>query len=156
MCIRDRLLAADWNVGAAVYSVTSWSELARDGIAIDRAAVRTPSQDAGQPYVTKVLSDTAGPFVAVSDYMRGVQEQIRAYVPGTYLTLGADGFGFSDTRPAARRVFNVDAESIVVGVLVALARDGHIDAGVAAQAADKYQITDVNAAEVSYADTGSA
>ncbi len=152
----QELLAADWNVGAAVYSVTSWSELARDGIAIDRAAVRTPSQDAGQPYVTKVLSDTAGPFVAVSDYMRGVQEQIRAYVPGTYLTLGADGFGFSDTRPAARRVFNVDAESIVVGVLVALARDGHIDAGVAAQAADKYQITDVNAAEVSYADTGSA
>ena len=88
--------------------------------------------------------------------MRGVQEQIRAYVPGTYLTLGTDGFGFSDTRPAARRVFNVDAESIVVATLVGLARDGNIPFTTAAEAAEKYQITDVHAAKVSYADTGSA
>ena len=91
------------------------------------------------------MADAAGPFVGVSDYMRGVQEQIRAYLPGTYLTLGTDGFGFSDTRPAARRFFNVDAESIVVAVLVALARDGHIDMSVAKQAADKYKIDDVEA-----------
>ncbi|MEP9414237.1 pyruvate dehydrogenase (acetyl-transferring), homodimeric type [Gordonia sp. VNQ95] len=150
------MLAEDWNVGAAVYSVTSWSELARDGVKVDKAAVRNPADDPGQAYVTKVLGQSDGPFVAVSDYMRGVQDQIRAYVPGTYLTLGTDGFGFSDTRPAARRVFNVDAESIVVGVLVALARDGHIDTSVAAQAAEKYKITDVTAAQVSFADTGSA
>ncbi|MGC4932781.1 pyruvate dehydrogenase (acetyl-transferring), homodimeric type [Gordonia sp. DT30] len=152
----QELLADEWNVGAAVYSVTSWSELARDGIAIDRATVRDPAGEAGQPYLTTVLAESSGPFVAVSDYLRGVPEQVRAYVPGTYLTLGTDGFGFSDTRPAARRVFNIDAESIVVGVLVALARDGHLDSSVAAAAATKYRITDVAAAEVSYADTGSA
>lgn len=88
--------------------------------------------------------------------MRGVQEQIRAYVPGTYLTLGADGFGFSDTRSAARRYFNIDAASIAVGVLVALARDGKIDRTVATDAATKYQITDPTAAPVSLADPGSA
>nr|KOY49458.1 pyruvate dehydrogenase [Gordonia sp. NB41Y] len=152
----QELLADEWNVGASVYSVTSWSELARGGVEIDRAAVREPGAAAGTPYVTEVLGRSSGPFVGVSDYMRGVQEQIRAYVPGTYLTLGTDGFGFSDTRPAARRVFNVDAESIVVAVLVALARDGHVDASVAAAAAERYKITDVNAAAVSYADTGSA
>ncbi|MFT4126497.1 MAG: pyruvate dehydrogenase (acetyl-transferring), homodimeric type, partial [Gordonia sp. (in: high G+C Gram-positive bacteria)] len=148
----QQLLADEWEVGAAVYSVTSWSELARDGIAADRAAVREPGSPAPTPYLTQALSATRGPFVAVSDYMRGVAEQIRAYVPGTYLTLGCDGFGFSDTRSAARRVFNVDAESTVVGVLVALARDGHIDASVAAAAAEKYQITDVSAAPESAAD----
>ncbi|MBR7539438.1 hypothetical protein KC221_24955, partial [Mycobacterium tuberculosis] len=89
--------------------------------AFDRAAVREPGVTHPQPYVTEVLADSVGPSTAVSDYMRGAQEQIRAYVPGTYLTLGTDGFGFSDTRPAARRVFNVDAESIVVATLVGLA-----------------------------------
>ena len=151
-----QLLADEWGVGANVYSVTSWGELARDGIAFDRNVVREPGVTHPQPYLTEVLADTVGPSIAVSDYMRGVQEQIRAYVPGTYLTLGTDGFGFSDTRPAARRVFNVDAESIVVATLVGLARDGNIPFSTAAQAADKYQITDVHAAAVSYADTGSA
>ena len=150
------ILAEEWNVGATVYSVTSWSELARDGIRADRAALREPGSDVTPAYLTEVLADVPGPFVAVSDYMRGVQDQIRAYVPGTYVTLGTDGFGFSDTRPAARRFFNVDAESIVVGVLVALARDGHITQSVAREAAEKYKITDVGAAAVSYADTGSA
>jgi pyruvate dehydrogenase E1 component len=88
--------------------------------------------------------------------MRGVQEQIRAYLPGTYLTLGTDGFGFSDTRPAARRFFNVDAESIVVAVLVALARDGNIEMSVAKQAADKYRIDDVSAAPEQTSDPGVA
>jgi pyruvate dehydrogenase E1 component len=94
--------------------------------------------------------------VAVSDWMRAVPEQIRPWVPGTYITLGADGFGFSDTRPAARRYFNTDAESVVVGVLEGLARDGNIDESVAVEAARKYKIDDVMAAGVSYKDTGSA
>ncbi|MGV9710307.1 pyruvate dehydrogenase (acetyl-transferring), homodimeric type [Gordonia sp. NPDC003424] len=150
------LLADEWDVGANVYSVTSWSELARDGVEADKLALREPTSGHPRPYLTDVLSEVAGPFVAVSDYMRGVQEQIRAYVPGTYLTLGTDGFGFSDTRPAARRVFNVDAESIVVGVLVALARDGNIPMTVAQEAADKYQITDVAAAPEQTSDPGVA
>ncbi|MFT4086505.1 MAG: pyruvate dehydrogenase (acetyl-transferring), homodimeric type, partial [Gordonia sp. (in: high G+C Gram-positive bacteria)] len=148
------LLAQDWNVAANVYSVTSWNELARDGIDADRDELREGT--VRKSYITELLSQADGPFVAASDYMRGVPEQIRPYVPGTYVTLGADGFGFSDTRTAARRFFNIDAESIAVGVLVALARDGKIDRSVAADAAKKYQITDVSAAPVSLADPGSA
>ncbi|WP_391489234.1 pyruvate dehydrogenase (acetyl-transferring), homodimeric type [Gordonia rubripertincta] len=152
----SELLAEEWNVGADVYSVTSWSELARDGIRADRQALRDPGSEPAPAYLTELMADAAGPFVGVSDYMRGVQEQIRAYLPGTYLTLGTDGFGFSDTRPAARRFFNVDAESIVVAVLVALARDGHIDMSVAKQAADKYKIDDVAAAPEQTSDPGVA
>ena len=95
-------------------------------------------------------------MVAVSDWMRAVPEQIRPWVPGTYITLGTDGFGFSDTRPAARRYFNTDAESVVVAVLEGLARDGEIDPSVAIAAAKQYKIDDVFAAAVSYVDTGSA
>ena len=152
----QQILADEWDVGANVYSVTSWSELARDGIRADREAVRHPSEDAPVPYLTEALADAAGPTVGVSDYMRGVQEQIRAYVPGSYLTLGTDGFGFSDTRPAARRYFNVDADSIVVAVLTALARDGNIPYQVAADAAAKYRITDVAAAPEQTSDPGVA
>jgi pyruvate dehydrogenase E1 component len=150
------LLAADWDVAADVWSVTSWGELNRDGVAVDKELLRHPDQPATVPYVTKVLEPTAGPVVAVSDWMRAVPEQIRPWVPNTYVTLGTDGFGFSDTRPAARRYFNTDAESVVVAVLEALARDGEIDPSVATAAARQYQIDDVLAAGVSFADTGSA
>jgi pyruvate dehydrogenase E1 component len=152
----QQILADEWNVGATVFSVTSWVELQRDGIAAERDALRSPGTPARDPHVTAQLAQAPGPTVAVSDFMRGTQDLIRAWVPGTYVTLGTDGFGFSDTRPAARRYFNVDAESIVVGVLLGLARDGAIGFDVAQQAADRYRIDDVRAAEVSFADTGSA
>ena len=149
------LLADDFGVAADVFSITSWNELAREGIDCDREELRHP-ETARTPFVTELLGQHEGPFIGVSDYQRGVQEQIRAYVPGTYLTLGTDGFGFSDTRPAARRFFNVDAESIAVGVLVALAREGKIDRSVAADAAKKYRITDVAAAPKQTSDPGLA
>ena len=95
-----------------MWSVTSWGELNRDGVEIEKERLRHPERPAGTPFVTKALADAAGPVVAVSDWMRAVPEQIRPWVPGTYLTLGTDGFGFSDTRPAARRYYNTDAESI--------------------------------------------
>jgi len=148
------MLAAEWDVAADVWSVTSWGELNRDGVACDKARLRHPDQPAGVPYVTKVLGDTAGPAVAVSDWMRAVPEQIRPWVPNSYVTLGTDGFGFSDTRPAARRYFNTDAESVVVAVLEALARDGEIDPSVAIAAAKQYQIDDVMAAPVQMSDPG--
>ena len=150
------LLAAEWDVAADVWSVTSWGELNREGVDIEKEKLRHPERPARTPYITKVLADTAGPAVAVSDWMRGVPEQIRPWVPNTYITLGTDGFGFSDTRPAARRYFNTDAESVVVGVLEGLARDGNIDSSVAVEAARRYKIDDVMAAEVSFKDTGSA
>ena len=86
------------------------------------------------------LADAAGPVVAVSDYMRAVPDQIARWVPGTFTSLGTDGFGFSDTRPAARRFFHVDAESITVAVLWELARSGAVDADLPARAIAKYRL----------------
>ena len=83
-----------------------------------------------------------GPFVGVSDFTTELQEQIRPYVPGTYITLGADGFGFSDTREGARRYFNIDAESIVVAVLDGLAREGKIERSVVEKAAKDLKLDD--------------
>lgn len=151
-----KMLAAEWDVAADVWSVTSWGELNRDGVAVDRARLRYPDRQAGVPYVTQALSDAVGPVVAVSDWMRAVPEQIRPWVPGTYVTLGTDGFGFSDTRPAARRYFNTDAESQVVAVLEALARDGEIDPSVPVAAARQYRIDDVQAAPEQTSDPGVA
>ncbi|MFC8530709.1 pyruvate dehydrogenase (acetyl-transferring), homodimeric type [Nocardia sp. NPDC057227] len=142
----QELLAREWNVRADVWSVTSWGELRRDGLAKEIAALRHPDVDPGVPYITEALAEAEGPIVAASDWLRAVQDQIRQWVPGDYITLGTDGFGFSDTRPAARRVFNVDAESITVAVLSGLAKAGKIDAGKAAEAAAKYRIDDVTAA----------
>jgi pyruvate dehydrogenase E1 component len=150
------LLAADWDVSADVWSVTSWGELNREGVEIEKETLRHPDHTPRVPYVTQVLADARGPAVAVSDWMRAVPEQIRPWVPGTYVTLGTDGFGFSDTRPAARRYFNTDAESTAVAVLEGLARDGEIDMSVAVEAASRYKIDDVLAAPEQTSDPGVA
>ena len=150
------MLTAEWDVAADVWSVTSWNELNRDGVQVERELLRHPDRPAGTPYITTALAEAAGPVVAVSDWMRAVPEQIRPWVPGTYITLGTDGFGFSDTRPAARRFYNTDAESIVVAVLEGLARDGNIDISVAVEAARRYEIDDVLAAPEQTSDPGVA
>jgi len=150
------MLAAAWDIAADVWSVTSWGELNRDGVAIEKETLRHPDRPRRVPYVTQALADATGPVVAVSDWMRAVPEQIRGWVPGFYVTLGTDGFGFSDTRPAARRFFNTDAESVVVAVLDALARGGSIDPSVPIAAAREYEIDDVLAAPEQTSDPGSA
>ncbi len=150
------LLLDEWGVRSAVWSVTSWGELRRDGVEAEKEALRNPGAEKRIPFVTSALADAQGPVVAASDWMRAVPDQIRQWVPGDYVTLGTDGFGFSDTRSAARRVFNVDAESIVVATLSALAASGEIDPSKAVEAANKYKIDDVTAAPTSFADTGSA
>jgi pyruvate dehydrogenase E1 component len=150
----SEMLAAEWDVAADVWSVTSWSELNRDGVAMQKERLRHPDRTPGEAYVTQALSTSTGPFIAVSDWMRAVPEQIRPWVPGSYVTLGTDGFGFSDTRPAARRFFNTDAESQVVAVLEALARDGQIDPSVPVAAARQYRIDDVQAAPAQTSDPG--
>ncbi len=95
-----QMLAAQWDVAADVWSVTSWGELNRDGIEVEKQKLRHPDRPAGVPYLAQALAGASGPVIAVSDWMRGVPEQIRPWVPGTYVTLGTDGFGFSDTpRP---------------------------------------------------------
>jgi pyruvate dehydrogenase E1 component len=150
------LLAVDWDVAADVWSVTSWGELNREGLEIEKETLRHPDHSPRVPYVTQALAGAQGPIVAVSDWMRAVPEQIRQWVPSTYITLGTDGFGFSDTRPAARRYFNTDAESIAVAVLEGLARDGEIDKSIAVEAAQRYQIDDVLAAPEQTSDPGVA
>ena len=97
------------------------------------------------PYVTSKLAGRPGPFVAVSDYMRQVQDQIAQWVPQQWGSLGADGFGFSDTRAAARRFFHIDGPSMVVKALQMLAKNGEIDRSWPAQAADKYKLLEVTA-----------
>ena len=97
----QQLLAQDWDVAADVWSVTSWSELSRDAEAIERARLLDPGADVGTPYVAQALADSPGPVIATSDWQRPVQNLIAPWVPGDFVALGANGFGFSDTRPAA-------------------------------------------------------
>ena len=97
------------------------------------------------PFVTSTLEDAAGPVVAVSDYMRAVPIQIAHWVPGDYHVLGTDGFGFADTRPAARRFFQVDAEASSWQTLQALAQRGEVKPEVVAEAFAKYRIDDPTA-----------
>ena len=114
----QQLLADDWNISADVWSVTSWNELRRDGLAVDEHNFLRPTEAPKVPYVTQKLQEAEGPFIGVTDFMHAVPDQIRQFVPGDYATLGADGFGFSDTRPAARRFFTIDGPSIVVRMAV--------------------------------------
>ncbi|WP_437126466.1 pyruvate dehydrogenase (acetyl-transferring), homodimeric type [Nocardia mangyaensis] len=150
----QELLAREWGVTADVWSVTSFGELRREALDKEIAALKHPDTDPGVPYVTQALAPTRGPVVAATDWMRAVADQIRQWVPGDYTTLGTDGFGFSDTRPAARRVFNVDAQSIVVAVLEGLVKEGSFDKAKAVEAAAKYGIDDVAAAPKPSADAG--
>ncbi|MGA9345981.1 MAG: pyruvate dehydrogenase (acetyl-transferring), homodimeric type [Nocardioidaceae bacterium] len=141
----QQLLAEEWQVRADVWSVTSWNELARDAVAVDDYNMLHPTQEPRTPYVTAKLADTRGPVLAVSDYMRAVPDQISHWVKAEWHALGTDGFGFADTRAAARRFFKVDAESIVVGALEALAQRGEMDASRAAEAIRRYRIDDPTA-----------
>jgi pyruvate dehydrogenase E1 component len=104
-----------------------------------------PNQEARTPYVTQRLRNTRGPVVAVSDSMRQVQDQIQPWVPGDFASLGADGFGFSDTRPAARRFFHIDGPSVAVRALQMLVARGEVPGHVAREAADRYRLLDVTA-----------
>ncbi len=141
----QRLLQDDWGVSADIWSVTSWTELRRNGLKRDEFKFLNPSAEVPDAYLTHKLADAKGPFLGVSDYMHAVQDQIRPWVPGDYATLGADGFGFSDTRAAARRFFKIDGPSIVVRVLEQLVERGEIDAEAPAKAIERYRLLDVTA-----------
>ncbi len=141
----QQLLRDDWGVAADVWSVTSWSELRREAMRVDEARFLHPEHPVDDPYVTRRLREGSGPVVAVSDYMRQVQDQIAQWVPSDFHSLGADGFGFSDTRAAARRYFHIDGPSMAVRTLQALAARGDIEAAVPGQAAERYRLLDVTA-----------
>ncbi len=141
----QQILAEEYSVAADIWSVTSWNELRRDAIAAEEHNLLHPEEPEQVPFVTEQLKDTKGPVVAVSDFMRSVQDQISRWVPNDYTSLGTDGWGLADTRAAARRHFHVDAESVVVATLEILAKRGDVKPEVAAEAARKYRIDDPTA-----------
>jgi pyruvate dehydrogenase E1 component len=134
----QQLLASEWGVAADVWSATSWNELRRDAVECEAYNLAHPDAEPRVPFVTQQLADAPGPVVAVSDWMRAVPDLISRWVPGDWTSLGTDGFGHSDTRPALRRHFHVDAQSIVVAVLQALARRGEYKAEAATEATRNY------------------
>ena len=136
----QRLLAEDWGVAADVWSATSWTELRRDALACEEWNLLHPDAEPRVPYVNRALDGQPGPVVAVSDWMRAVPDQIARWVPGPYSSLGTDGFGLSDTRPAARRYFHVDAESITAAVLAQLARLGEVKPELVTKAVEQYRL----------------
>ncbi|CAB4743464.1 unannotated protein [freshwater metagenome] len=143
----QELLRDDWGVQSDVWSVTSWNELRRDGLAADRHNLLHPDDEPKVAYVTQRLAGRSGPVIAVSDWMRAVQDQISEWVPQEFTSLGTDGWGMSDTRGALRRHFLVDAESITVQTLTMLAKSGEFDQAQLAGAIERYQLHDPAAAD---------
>ena len=143
----QEMLAEQYDVRADVWSVTSWNELARDAVAAEKWNLNNPGEYQRVPWITTQLMDHAHVTLAVSDYMRAVPDQIARWVPGPWQSLGADGFGFADTRAAARRVFQIDAESIVVAVLQSLAQQELVDRSVVQDAFTSLRIDDPTATQ---------
>jgi pyruvate dehydrogenase E1 component len=136
----QRLLADDWGVSAGAWSATSWTELRREALSCDEWNMLHPEDEHRVPYVSRALAGHPGPVVAVSDWIRAVPDQVARWVQAPFSSLGTDGWGFSDTRPAARRFFHVDAESITVAVLAQLSQLGEVKPEVVGQAIAKYRL----------------
>ncbi|SFN44271.1 MULTISPECIES: pyruvate dehydrogenase (acetyl-transferring), homodimeric type [Actinomadura] len=151
----QRLLAEDWGVAADVWSATSWNELAREARDCDEWNLLNPDAEQRVPYVSRTLDSVAGPIVAVSDFTRAVPDQIAPWVHGDFSSLGTDGYGFSDTRAAARRFFHVDAASVVLAVLTRLARHGEVKPETLPQAIKRYRL-DAGVSDVFAGGVGSA
>jgi len=135
-----KLLADDWNVRADVWSVPSFNELQRDGVAAERWNLLHPAEKPRRSYVAQCLEGRAGPGVAATDYVRTFAEQIRPYVGRRYCTLGTDGFGRSDFRRKLREFFEVNRHYVALAALKALADEGTVPVKLAAQAIQKYKI----------------
>ena len=134
------LLREDFGVAADVWSVTSFNELRREGLRMDRDDMLNPEQERELNWVEKCLKDRAGPVIASTDYMRAFADQIRPWVNAPYSVLGTDGFGRSDSRQKLRHFFEVDRYFVVLAALNALRKEGKVDAAVVKQAIEKYGI----------------
>ena len=129
-----QILERDYGVPSDIYSVTSFSELRREALEIERWNLLHPTDTARVPYVQQLFKDRDGPVIAATDYMRTVPDQIRQWLSGRYVTLGTDGFGRSDSRAALRKHFEVDRNHIAVATLKALADEGKVDRATVAKA----------------------
>ena len=134
----SELLRTDWNVSTDVWSVTSFTELRRDGLSIDRENMYNPDAPEKSTWVERCLGTTKGPVIATTDYMRSVPDLIRTWVSSRYITLGTDGYGRSDTRKSLRDFYEVDRFHITLATLKALVADGEIKKPVLAKAMKKY------------------
>jgi len=134
------LLANDWNIDSEIFSVTSFNELARDGLDVERYNMLHPEKTAKVPYITQILGNDDSPVVSSTDYMKTYSDQVREYVPATFVALGTDGFGRSDTRAKLREFFEVDRRYVTVAALYALAQDGKIEKSTVSEAIAKYSI----------------
>ncbi len=134
------LLMKDFGIPTDVWSVTSFNELRREALAVERWNQLHPESEPRQSYIEEKFSGRTGPFIAATDYMKIVPDQIQRWVPGTFVSLGTDGYGRSDARAALRQHFEVDKRYIAVTALKALADDGMLDQKTVAQAIEKYGI----------------
>ena len=135
------ILESDHGVAADIWSVTSFNELRREGLNIERENRMNPEAKVKTSYVAQCLKDRAGPVIAATDYMKSYSDQIRAFVPQTYITLGTDGFGRSDTREKLRHFFEVNASYIVYTTLKTLADAGEIPMQKVVEAQKKYGVS---------------
>jgi pyruvate dehydrogenase E1 component len=134
------ILEEDFGISADIWSATSFNELKREGISVERHNRLQPEKTALVPYVTQCLEGRVGPVIAATDYMRNYADQIRAYIPQRYVVLGTDGFGRSDTRKQLRKFFEVNRHHVVVAALKALVDEGKLPASKVTEAIKKYQI----------------
>ena len=134
------ILSKEWNVGCDIYSVTSFNELARDGLDCERWNMLHPDDDQRKPYISELLNDSDAPVISSTDYMKAYSDQVREYVSATFVTLGTDGYGRSDTRAKLREFFEVDRRYVTVAALHGLALDGKMDTKTVAKALQQYGI----------------
>jgi pyruvate dehydrogenase E1 component len=134
------VLAEHFDVGADVWSVPGWKQLRDDALECERWNRLHPSDAPRTPYVTEMLAETAGPVIAVTDWVRAVPDSVARFMPEPYVVLGTDGYGFSDVRPALRRHFEVDAAHVVVAVLDGLAQTGDVKAETVSEAIARFEI----------------
>jgi pyruvate dehydrogenase E1 component len=134
------LLKADWKVHSDIWSLTSANEVRKDAIGCSRYNRMHPGEKAQTPYITELLADRQGPVIASTDYMQAYVDRLREFIPKTYITLGTDGFGRSDTREKLRSHFEVDRYHVACAALKALADNGEIPMGEVKKAMKKYGI----------------
>jgi pyruvate dehydrogenase E1 component len=136
----QELLADEFDVAADVWSATSYKLLREEALEAERWSRLHPKDSTRVPYVTQCLGEAGGPIVAVTDFMKVIPDQISRFVPAPFVPLGTDGYGFSDTRPALRRHFEVDAAHVVVATLDALARSGGVKTSTVTDAIARFDL----------------
>ena len=137
------ILSKDYNIDSDVWSVTSFSEVQRNGAEVLRWNQLNPDKEPKKTYLEECMKGRSGPIIAATDYIRSHADQIRPYISSNFYTLGTDGYGRSDTRKELRKFFEVNKEAIVVNTLSALAKEQKIASKMVTDAIDKYGI-DIN------------